>query len=379
MSDVIKTNKRVMWSSIALAVLISCQVAATIVRFDEKVFETLVQRLDQPDAAQVTVSANTLMPHWLYLTLDLATAGGVCAAAFFLTYRFGKTARLIVTMQLLLLTLILQAVVWSFVHIPGHPVSLTVALLCGAVFGHLFKKYERRELRFEAQFHEISARNRELLEARLQLVKQDEIDRRILAADLHDQVLNDLKQVRQVLHDSKERLGDDSHNKIDNLMSKAMTGIREVMDSLAPSDLEHLGLIGAMEEALEKGESRAGYRSRFRSSVEDDELEILNMVEQTLLYRLVQESVTNICKHAKAEIVKGEVSKTGDMLVVRITDNGKGIDWDNFSQESRGLRYMRQRADLIGATIAWMPGEKGVGTTVEIKLNLGARIQAATT
>jgi signal transduction histidine kinase len=378
MSDVVATNRRVLWASIALAILISCQVAGVIMHFDEKAFELLLQRLDSAEVTPINVATSTL-PTRFVTAVNLATAGGVSAAAFFLTYKFGKTARIIVTLQLLLLTLILQAVVWSLAHLPGHPISLTTAIVCGALFGHLFKKYERRELKFEAQYHEISARNKELLEARLQLVKQDEIDRRILAADLHDQVLNDLKQVRQVIHDSKDQLGGDAHNTIDTLMSKAMTGIREVMDSLAPSDLEHLGLIGAMEEALEKCEARAGYRSRFRSSVADDELEILNMVEQTLLYRLVQESVTNICKHAKAEIVKGEVSKNGEMLVVRITDNGKGIDWDNFSQESRGLRYMRQRADLIGATIAWMPGERGVGTTVEIKLNLGARAQAATT
>lgn len=367
-----------MWSSVVLAILVSCLIAGAIMHFDEKVFELLLQRLD--DGSAPVKITSTVLPPLLASILHLATASGVCAAAFFLTYRFvEKTRRIIVTLQLLLLTLILQAVLWSLGHVLGHPLSLTIALICGALFGHLFKKYERRELRFEAQYHEISARNRELLEARLQLVKQDEIDRRILAADLHDQVLNDLKQVRQVIHDSKESLGSESHGKIDKLMSQAMTGIREVMDSLAPSDLEHLGLLGAMEEALEKGESRAGYRSRFRSTVEDDELECLNMIEQTLLYRLVQESVTNICKHAKAERVKGEVSKSGDMLVVRITDNGKGIDWDTFSPESRGLRYMRQRADLIDATISWMPGEKGVGTTVEIKLNLQVRAQATST
>lgn len=379
MSDVVATNRRVLWASIVLAILVSCLIAGAIMHFDEKVFELLLQRLDGGDSPPVTMASATILPPLLANTLHIATAGGVCAAAFFLTYKFGKTARIIVTLQLLLLTLILQAVVWSLAHIPGHPISLTIALICGVLFGHLFKKYERRELRFEAQYHEISARNRELKEARVQLVKQDEIDRRILAADLHDQVLNDLKQVRQVIYDSKEALGGEAHGKIDTLMSQAMNGIREVMDSLAPSDLEHLGLLGAMEEALEKGEARAGYRSRFRSSVEDAELEVLNMVEQTLLYRLVQESITNICKHAKAERVKGEVSKNGDMLVVRITDNGKGIDWDTFSPESRGLRYMRQRADLIDATISWMPGEKGVGTTVEIKLNLHARAQATST
>jgi len=100
------------------------------------------------------------------------------------------------------------------------------------------------------------------------------------------------------------------------------------------------------------------------------------MVEQSLLYRLVQESITNICKHAGATVVRGTVEMEGEHLLIKVTDNGRGIDPAKLREDSRGVRYMRQRADLIGATIAWRPGEDGKGTTVEIRIILAGRKDA---
>jgi signal transduction histidine kinase len=146
------------------------------------------------------------------------------------------------------------------------------------------------------------------------------------------------------------------------------------MDSLSPAVLEHLGLPPAIEDCLRRGAQRSGFKIRFRSSVESEDLKTLSPVEQGLLYRLVQESITNICKHAAASLVRINIAVEGDgMLSIRVIDDGKGMDFDNVESNSRGVKYMRYRADLIGASVAWSPGEGNKGTMVEIRMDLTPR------
>jgi len=147
------------------------------------------------------------------------------------------------------------------------------------------------------------------------------------------------------------------------------------MDSLCPSALEHLGLTAALEDCARKAGEKGGFKARCKSKVEDADAEKLSIVEQSLLYRLVQEALTNVIKHAQAKTVRINSEVDGSDLVVTIADDGKGIPAGKMSEESRGLRYMRQRADLIGATISFRAGE-GVaspGTIVEIRVDLAGR------
>ena len=93
-----------------------------------------------------------------------------------------------------------------------------------------------------------------------------------------------------------------------------------------------------------------------------EELEKFSIVEQQLIYRLVQESITNLCKHANASQVKISISKQGKHFIFRTTDNGIGFDPIKMSQDSRGTMYMRLRASLIDARVSWEVPENGKGT-----------------
>ncbi len=80
-------------------------------------------------------------------------------------------------------------------------------------------------------------------------------------------------------------------------------------------------------------------------------------------------------KHAEAKTVRLNAEKDGESILVTVSDDGKGIPVGKMNEDSRGLRYMRQRADLIGATISFRAGE-GVGspgTVVEIRVDLAGR------
>ena len=242
---------------------------------------------------------------------------------------------------------------------------LTSVLSCAA--GLIMRQRAKSNKVLESQYYELKIRNRELSDARRALVERDEMERRILAADLHDQVLNDLKKI---VEDFNKFEKDPENKAIGNTIrsdfTKTMNQIREIMDDLSPIMLQNFGLRAALEDCLEKGKERSGYSTEFECEVDDDVLEKLSLVQQSLLFRLVQESLTNISKHANASKVSIEITEKGGLLCISIEDNGKGIDYDNISHQSRGLRYMKLRADLINALVEWKPGREGKGTRVVI-------------
>ena len=132
--------------------------------------------------------------------------------------------------------------------------------------------------------------------------------------------------------------------------------------------LKNLGFADAIEEIIRKGSTQSDFRVRFRSDVEEADFEKLSKIEKTLLYRIVQESVNNIIKHAEASKVRCLISKREGKLHITIADNGKGFDTSVLKTESRGVQYMLQRASIINATIDWRPVEKGDGTVVDVSI-----------
>lgn len=307
--------------------------------------------------------------------LYMLIVGGLCVLSMCAAK---KPNCLIHLIELLMLSLAFQALFWEFAGQPLHLVSSVLALAVGAFLGYAVKQFQSERKINESHYYELIVRNKELASARMQLVKQDELDRRLLAADLHDQVLNDLKAMMQVLHDGDDRIDRKLARSLEKSILSAMNSTRDVMDSLSPAAVQHLGLEGALEDCLDRGASRAGFDAFFRSNVSHDSLNRLNAVEQSLFYRLAQESVTNICKHACASKVELVMLEENSLLTVRIIDDGRGVDKQKFSDDSRGLRYMRQRADLLGATVSWSPGVNGQGTAVEIKLDLkGGNLNAS--
>ncbi len=308
-----------------------------------------------------------------YPTLDFCFTAAECLAAIAIAYKLPALPRTFAIVQFYVVSMLVQWLLFSNLAVLGHPLSSACTLTLGGLFGYTFRRLNVIDERFRTQCYELTLRNRELQEARLQLIKQDEIERRMLAADLHDQVLNDLKDLKQNIEAYAIQPDQERAEKIQELLQRAMSEVREVMDSLCPSALEHLGLAAAIEDCCRRGAQRAGFKVRFKNSAEESLLTSLTVVEKSLLYRLVQESVTNICKHAEATTVRTHLSSTDQNLLITVADDGKGISKEKMQAESRGLRYMRLRADLIGATVAWRGGDGDKGTIVEIRLEIADR------
>lgn len=307
---------------------------------------------------------------------ELLRVGIICgfaSAGTIVAYKVSNRSRTIVFVQLIALNLVLHLIQHIVVTLSDEalsmPISLAVASTCGLIFGCFVKSNKDARNQLAAKDAALETLGRELTVSKLQIVRDDEVERRILAADLHDQVLNDLKLLREKV---KTLPGNESTNgkqaEVDSLIERSMLQIREVMDSLSPAVLQHLGFVDALEDCVRSGSERGEYKVRFRCSVDHSEFDSFSETEQTLLYRLVQESVTNICKHSQAKTVKCVITMDGGNLTINIIDDGKGMDHSAAKTQSRGLKYMQQRASLIGATVKWHPGEDNKGTRVEISI-----------
>lgn len=288
-------------------------------------------------------------------------------AATFIGYRMNRQTTLICVVQLSIATLFYQWLTWTTSNLQGFPLCYLLSVLFGALAGSALKSLDEGSHYADSLRAELELRNSELLESRIAIVKQDERERRLLAADLHDQVLNDLKKISQDVESFSSGAESVSAQKIQTDLRTVMSDVREIMDNLCPVVLEHFGLPAAVEECLEKGAQRAGFEFSFEQRAPESLVNQLSVVEKQLIFRLIQESITNICKHAQAASVSVTFEDVGNQLVVTVDDDGKGIAKESIAESSRGLQYMKLRAALIGAQIHWLSGNGRIGTRVEIR------------
>lgn len=140
---------------------------------------------------------------------------------------------------------------------------------------------------------------------------------------------------------------------------------RRVLRDLRVSTLEEMGLPLALESLAQDFASRNGLKLEINIS---DNIERLSPDIEQVYYRVAQEALTNIAKHAKATTLRVILEKKDRYLVLEICDNGKGFTMDIINPpQGLGLQGMRERAELIGATLN-ITGAPSTGTTVTLEL-----------
>jgi len=247
-------------------------------------------------------------------------------------------------------------------------------LLALALLALLWAILERRRIVLTSAA--LVAANRELAGARLDLANEAERERRRISRDLHDQTLADLRHLL-LMSDQLPSNGDATgKDQLDPaVLRKEIESIsqevRRICEDLSPSVLQNVGFAAALEFALAHAMQDAPPDKRFSYEFECDEA-LEERVKfppnvQMQIYRIVQEALNNICRHAAATLVNMNVnaSTQGDFLL-QITDDGRQFDHDATSA-GRGLANMRARASLIGAEISWEKIPIG-GTLFSLKL-----------
>jgi len=213
--------------------------------------------------------------------------------------------------------------------------------------------------------------NRELADARLSLANEAERERRRIARDLHDQTLADLRHLALLTDQIKTNGEQPPANVLRGEIESISQEVRRICEDLSPSVLQNVGFAAALEFALSHAVQDAPPEKQFEYEFKCDESieEQSNLAPsvQMQIYRIVQEAVNNIWRHAGATHVKMLVTSSQEgEFALRLEDNGCSFDTQNQSGDGRGLANMRARAGLIDAEIKWEQRVDG-GTVFSLK------------
>ncbi|MBX9941341.1 MAG: hypothetical protein K2Y32_18910 [Candidatus Obscuribacterales bacterium] len=257
----------------------------------------------------------------------------------------------------------------SETKLPIFPLSLSSIILLAYLLGLFLRRYAQDQEQMRNKDLKLQLQSLDLNAAKLELITQDERDRRLMASDLHDQVLNDLKVLKISLKKlENNKLDQTAITELNKQIENASSQIRQVMDSLFPSVLEDLGLIAALNDLLQSSAAKAGHMVRLNTSFDDDQLHFDN-IEKLLIYRIIQEGLNNVVKHARAKQVQLTVTREGDEIIFLLQDDGCGFEEIDGNQ-SRGIRYIEQRAALINGRIKIECPGKDKGVKFELRISV---------
>ncbi len=200
------------------------------------------------------------------------------------------------------------------------------------------------------------------------LVHAQEQERVRIASDIHDDPLQKLTAVGMRLAGLRRELGDQGSEamlQLERTLSGAISSLRSLLFEVRPPSLDREGLATAVSQYLRETcrEGELGWEV-------DDRLVTEPPAEvRAICYRIAQEALTNVRKHARASTVRVELSCSDDGVRVRVLDDGVGIDPDASAPSAGhlGIPSMRERAELAGGHLRIAPRPEG-GTSVEFWL-----------
>jgi signal transduction histidine kinase len=208
------------------------------------------------------------------------------------------------------------------------------------------------------------------LTERQQAVRESEQKR--IALEIHDELGQALTGLKMEVHLLKRQNGSTTAENITEKLGELSTTIdatiatvRRIATELRPSILDDFGLIAAMEWQAREFERKTGIRCIFRANT--DHLN-LNPEARIAVFRIFQETVTNIARHSEASLFTVDIDSSGDPIVLTIKDDGKGLDPTGLTNgPSLGILGMKERARLIDSEFT-IYNEVAGGVAIELRI-----------
>lgn len=240
---------------------------------------------------------------------------------------------------------------------------------------------ERLDKRVQERTGQLAQTNRELrdsleqlhaLAARLQAVREDE--RTAIAREIHDDLGQALTAMKMDLVWLMQRLPDADRtfrSKAESMLKVidgAIVSVRRIATTLRPGMLDDLGLAAAIEWQAQDFQERSGILCHLDTRVVNL---VLDNEHSTAVFRIFQETLTNIARHSGATRVSVKLKNTKQELTLEVRDNGKGFKIGREDdKQSLGLLGMKERALLLGGTCE-IRGSPGRGTSVTLRVPWG--------
>ncbi len=236
------------------------------------------------------------------------------------------------------------------------------------------QKMKNRELTMQRDA-EINRRKLEELKKNQKLYALDamitgqEVERRRIAQDLHDGLGVLLSSVQMQFSAVQEEIDKlqrlDVYRRANEMLDEACSEVRKIAHNMMPGTLLKLGLIPALKDMCERIETSSTTQVEFHAFGLEKRL---TEVMEITVYRLVQEALNNIVKHAAATEVLIQLSKNEEHLTVTIEDNGKGFDVvEAKKKEGMGLKNMESRVKYLNGELT-IESQPGNGTTINIDI-----------
>jgi signal transduction histidine kinase len=200
------------------------------------------------------------------------------------------------------------------------------------------------------------------------VVAGQELERQRLARELHDEtgqaltsILLGLKAIEEADNGQDVR---QSVLELRELVVETLQDVRRLAVELRPTALDDFGLVAALQRLAETFAEQTGIRVHIEAALGDSRLPAET---ETALYRIVQEALTNVIKHAQAGTVSVVLTRKGDHVVAVIEDDGRGFDPEDMRDERLGLLGMRERIALVDGQLS-VESRPGEGTTIAVEV-----------
>jgi len=210
-----------------------------------------------------------------------------------------------------------------------------------------------------------------------QLLSAQEEERKMISRELHDQIAQTLTgiNIRLASLKTESTLNNKGLQKkissTQRLVEKSVDIVHRFARELRPTVLDDLGLIPALHSFMKSFTKRTGVRAHLTAFAA---VERLDTAKRTVLFRIAQEALTNVARHAQASQVEVSIQKLPDCICMKIKDDGKSFQAQRVMHSKRntrlGLIGMRERLEMVGGKFV-VESSPGKGTTVQAQIPLG--------
>lgn len=221
-------------------------------------------------------------------------------------------------------------------------------------------------------FEQVRSGRERLQQLSRHLVEIQENERKYIARELHDETSQSLTSLKIGLQVIEQKAAGHQQllaqvERLKSLADETLESLHRLAVNLRPASLDHLGLVDALTGLIESIKQRAGVTAHFktmgveRAMVMSDEME-------TTIYRIVQESLTNVIRHAQATHVDIILEWRNEKVVIIVEDDGIGIDMQKTRESGHlGLIGMQERAEMLGGRLL-VDSTPRVGTTLLVEI-----------